>query len=98
MFGFVATRNRLYYTKNGGSSFKEAVVSIPENYEMGGVDLFQPPNEIVQIGTDKLETKFYLVKSGDIDQGKLFACLFQSSDNGETWQFVEQLSQLELSD
>ena len=31
-------------------------------------------------------------------QGKMFACLFRSTDNGETWQFVQQLSQVEQGD
>ncbi|MCZ1224574.1 oxidoreductase, partial [Enterococcus faecium] len=35
---------------------------------------------------------------GPIDAGKMFACLFRSTDNGETWQFVQQLSQVEQGD
>ncbi|MFC4772401.1 WD40/YVTN/BNR-like repeat-containing protein [Enterococcus hermanniensis] len=96
--GFVSTRGKLYYTNNSGSSFKEAVVTIPAEYATGGLDLFQSPNEITQVSTNQLETKFYLVKTSGIDQGKMFACLYQSSDNGETWQFSEQLSQVENSD
>lgn len=92
--GFVSTRENLYYTNNSGSSFKEAVVSIPADYQTGGLDLFQTPNEITQVSTNQLETKFYLLKMKGIDQGKMFACLYRSSDNGETWQFAEQLSEV----
>ena len=95
---FVSTREKLYYTNNSGSSFKEAVVTIPTEYATGGLDLFQSPNEVTQVSSNQLETKFYLVKTSGIDQGKMFACLYQSSDNGETWQFSEQLSQVENSD
>lgn len=92
--GFVSTREKLYYTNNSGSSFKEAVVTIPEEYQTGGLDLFQSPNEVTQVSTNQLEAKFYLLKMKGIDQGKMFACLYRSSDNGETWQFAEQLSQV----
>ena len=34
--GFVSTRESLFYTNNGGRSFKESVLSIPENYQTGG--------------------------------------------------------------
>lgn len=98
MMGFIATREQLYYTTNGGSSFKEAIVTLPEDYKKGGLDLFQSPNEIIQTGTNTLEAKFYLLKTGDIDRGKMFACLFRSTDNGETWQFVEELSQVKQTD
>lgn len=93
--GFVSTREKLYYTNNSGSSFKEAIVTIPAEYQTGGLDLFQSPNEVTQVGTNQLETKFYLLKMKGIDQGKIFACLYRSSDNGETWQFAEQLSQVQ---
>ena len=96
--GFVSTRESLFYTNNGGRSFKESVLSIPENYQTGGIDLFQSPNEVTQISANTLETKFYLLKKGPIDAGKMFACLFRSTDNGETWQFVQQLSQVEQGD
>lgn len=96
--GFVSTREKLFYTNNSGSSFKEAVVTIPEDYQTGGLDIFQTPNEVIQTGTNQLETKFYLLKSSGIDQGKMFACLYRSSDNGETWQFVQQLSRVEQTD
>ncbi|MGG5370612.1 WD40/YVTN/BNR-like repeat-containing protein [Enterococcus sp. AZ196] len=96
--GFVSTREKLYYTNNSGSSFKEAVVTIPADYQTGGLDLFQSPNEVTQVSTHQLETKFYLLKTNGIDQGKMFACLYRSSDNGETWQFAEQLSQVQLTD
>ncbi|MBO1307737.1 hypothetical protein JZO70_16300 [Enterococcus sp. 669A] len=96
--GFVSTREQLYYTNNSGSSFKEAVVTIPEGYQTGGLDLFQSPNEVIQVSTNLLETRFYLLKMEGIDQGKMFACRYQSSDNGETWQLAEQLSQVELTD
>ncbi|MFR3684424.1 MAG: WD40/YVTN/BNR-like repeat-containing protein, partial [Enterococcus sp.] len=92
--GFVSTRENLYYTNNSGSSFKEAVVTIPADYQTGGLDLFQTPNEVTQVSTNQLETKFYLLKMAGIDQGKMFACLYRSSDNGETWQFAEQLSEV----
>lgn len=98
MFGFIATRNQLYYTQNGGNSFKEAVVSIPNDYKNDGVDLFQSPNEITQIDSNTLETKFYLVKTNGIDIGKIFSCLYRSKDNGETWQFIEQLAQITMED
>ena len=96
--GFISTRESLFYTNNGGRSFKESVLSIPENYQTGGIDLFQSPNEVTQISANTLETKFYLLKKGPIDAGKMFACLFRSTDNGETWQFVQQLSQVEQGD
>lgn len=96
--GFVSTREKLFYTNNSGNSFKEAVVTIPEGYQTGGLDLFQSPNEVIQTGTNQLETKFYLLKNSGIDQWKMFACLYRSSDNGETWQFAEQLSQVEQTD
>ncbi|MGM0165161.1 hypothetical protein IGI39_000102 [Enterococcus sp. AZ135] len=96
--GFVSTREQLYYTNNGGSSFKEAVVTIPAEYQTGGLDLFQSPNEVTQVSANQLETKFYLLKKSGIDQGKMFACLYRSSDNGETWQFAEQLSQVMPTD
>ena len=92
--GFVSTRENLYYTNNSGGSFKEAVVTIPADYQTGGLDLFQSPNEVTQVSTNQLETKFYLLKMSGIDQGKMFACLYRSSDNGETWQFAEQLSEV----
>lgn len=95
LLGFAATRDQLFYTDNGGRSFKEAVVSIPEDYETNGLDLFQSPNEVTQVSETLLEAKFYLLKTGDIDRGKMFACLFQSSDNGETWHFSKQLSEVE---
>lgn len=96
--GFVSTREQLYYTNNGGSSFKEAVVTIPAEYQTGGLDLFQSPNEVTQVSANQLETKFYLLKKSGIDQGKMFACLYRSSDNGETWQFADQLSQVMPTD
>lgn len=96
--GFVSTREQLYYTNNSGSSFKEAVVTIPADYQTGGLDLFQSPNEVTQVSANQLEAKFYLLKMRGIDQGKMFACLYRSSDNGETWQFAQQLSQVEQND
>lgn len=96
--GFASTREKLFYTNNSGGSFKEAVVTIPDGYQTGGLDLFQSPNEVIQTGTNQLETKFYLLKNSGIDQWKMFACLYRSSDNGETWQFVQQLSQVESTD
>lgn len=92
--GFVSTREKLYYTNNSGSYFKEAVVTIPADYQTGGLDLFQSPNEVTQVSANQLETKLYLLKMSGIDQGKMFACLYRSSDNGETWQFAEQLSEV----
>ncbi|HCM86399.1 MULTISPECIES: WD40/YVTN/BNR-like repeat-containing protein [Enterococcus] len=94
MLGFVSTREKIYYTNNGGKTLKVAVVTIPKEYQTGGLDIFQSPNEVTQIGTGQLEAKFYLVKIAGIDQGKMFACLYRSSDNGETWQFAEQLSEV----
>lgn len=96
--GFVSTREKLYYTNNSGSSFKEAVVTIPEDYQTGGLDLFQSPNEVTQVSANQLETKLYLLKMSGIDQGKMFACLYRSSDNGETWQFAEQLSEVKSTE
>lgn len=93
--GFVATRNNLYYTNDAGRTFKESLVVIPSDYQTDGLDLFQSPNEAVQVSANRLEAKFYLLKNGPIDAGKMFACLFYSTDNGETWQFEQQLSQVE---
>lgn len=94
MLGFVSTREKIYYTNNGGETLKEAVVTIPKEYQTGGLDIFQSPNEVAQISTNQLEAKFYLLKMSGIDQGKMFACLYRSSDNGETWQFAGQLSEV----
>lgn len=96
--GFLATRNNLYYTHNSGRSFKDAIVSIPETYQANGLDLFQSPNEVSQVSANRFETKFNLVKADGIDIGKMFACLFESTDGGESWSFVKQLSQIELTD
>ncbi|TVT00744.1 oxidoreductase [Enterococcus durans] len=96
--GFVSTREKLYYTANGGRSFKESIVTIPADYQTGGLDLFQSPNEVTQVSANKLEAKFYLLKANSIDIGKMFACLFTSTDNGETWQFEQQLSQVDIND
>ncbi|HHJ5064706.1 TPA: glycoside hydrolase [Enterococcus hirae] len=93
--GFLSTRENIYYTNDGGLTFKESLVAIPGEYQLGGIDLFQSPNEVVQVSANKLETKFYLLKNGSIDAGKMFACLFYSTDGGETWQFEQQLSQVE---
>lgn len=93
--GFLSTRENIYYTNDGGLTFKESLVAIPGEYQLGRIDLFQSPNEVVQVSANKLETKFYLLKNGSIDAGKMFACLFYSTDGGETWQFEQQLSQVE---
>ncbi len=92
MRGFVATREKLYYTRDSGLSFQEAVVEIPEDYQTGGLDLFQSPDEIIQTD-DLLEAQFYLLNTGS-ERGKMFACRYQSQDDGATWQFVEQLSEV----
>lgn len=96
--GFVSTREHVYYTNNAGSSFKESVITIPEGYQTGGLDIFQSPNEVIQVSTNLLETRFYLLNMGEIDYGKMFAFRYQSTDNGQTWQLVEQLSQVEQTD
>ena len=98
MLGFVSTREKIYYTNNGGRTLKEAVVAIPKDYQTGGLDIFQSPNEVTQTGTSQLEAKFYLLKNSGDDSGTMFACLFRSSDNGESWQFVHQLSKVEPSE
>lgn len=94
--GFIATREVLYYTTTGGRILEEAAVIIPEEYTLGGLDLFQSPNEVIQINNNQLEARFYLLKTKGEDQGKMFACRFQSVDNGETWSFVEELSPITL--
>lgn len=91
MTGFVATREKLFYTFNGGTSYKEALVNLPAEYQLGGLDLFQTPSEISQVSTNTLEAKFYLTRNDDY---KMYACLFRSTDNGETWNFQQQLDEL----
>ena len=73
-------------------------MTIPADYQTGGLDLFQSPNEVTQVTANQLETKLYLLKMSGIDQGKMFACLYRSSDNGETWQFAEQLSEVKSTE
>ncbi|WP_260279779.1 WD40/YVTN/BNR-like repeat-containing protein [Enterococcus durans] len=96
--GFVSTREKLYYTANSGRSFKESIVTIPADYQIGGLDLFRSPNEVTSVSANKLEAKFYLLKANSINIGKMFACLFTSTDNGKTWQFEQQLSQVDIND
>lgn len=92
--GFIATRENIYYTKNAGRSYHEAVINVPEQYLLGGLDIFQPPNEVTELTSTTLEAKFYLTKK----TGHMYACLYRSDDGGQTWQFVRELSEVTQAD
>lgn len=92
--GFIATRENIYYTKNAGGSYHEAVVNVPEQYLLGGLDIFQPPNEVTELTSTTLEAKFYLTKK----TGHMYDCLYRSNDGGQTWEFVRELSEVTPAD
>ncbi|PAB01658.1 WD40/YVTN/BNR-like repeat-containing protein [Enterococcus canintestini] len=92
--GFISTREGIFYTQNGGRSYHEALVNVPEDYLLGGLDLFQSPNEVTQPNSTTLEAKFYLTKK----DGHMYACLYRSYDSGQTWAFVRQLSEVTSAD
>ncbi|MGX7417322.1 WD40/YVTN/BNR-like repeat-containing protein [Carnobacterium gallinarum] len=93
--GFIATRTTLYYTNNYGRTFSQSLINVPDDYSTEGLDIFQSPYEVTATSTSTLEAKFNLVKTKNIDIGKMFACLFRSVDGGETWTFVQPISQIE---
>lgn len=92
--GFISTREGIFYTQNGGRSYHEAIVNVPEDYLLGGLDLFQSPNEVTQPNSTTLEAKFYLTKKDD----HMYACLYRSYDGGQTWAFVRALSEVTQAD
>lgn len=92
--GFIATRENIFYTKNAGGSYHEAVVNVEEQYLLGGLDIFQPPNEVTELTSTTLEAKFYLTKK----TGHMYACLYRSNDGGQTWEFVRELSEVTPAD
>ncbi len=93
--GFIATRTTLYYTTDYSRTFNESLINIPEGYSSDGLNIFETPNEVIEASSNVLETKFNLLKTGDIDIGKMFSCLFKSEDGGATWTFEKQLAQIE---
>lgn len=92
--GFLATREDLYYTRDHGQSFNKATITIPEGYSANELSFFQAPNTIVATGSAKLEATFHLANAKDLPNRKVFACLFQSVNEGKSWTFVQQLSQV----
>lgn len=88
--GFVSTWSAVYYTTDSGLTFNQAVVQVPSDYSTDGIDIFATPNEVTEVNSNVLQTKFNLVKTGSVDIGKMFSCVFQSTDSGATWTFVKQ--------
>lgn len=92
--GFLATRDSLFYTNNGGVSFDEAIIELPEGYKKEGVDIFTSPKEVTQKSANTLSIQLNLVKTEKIDIHKIFECEFSSTDNGATWHFEKQLKSI----
>ncbi|MDT2660502.1 hypothetical protein P7E02_11525 [Enterococcus hulanensis] len=51
---------------------------------------FPITNEVIQSSNNQLEAKFYLLKNPEINQ-EMYACLYNSTDNAETWKFIQEL-------
>lgn len=96
MTGFLATREKLFITQNGGSSFDETLINFPEDYSSEGLDIFTSPNEVTQKSASRLSIRLNLRKTKDIDIDDLFECEFISTDNGETWNFEKQIKRITL--
>ncbi len=92
--GFLATREKLFYTSNGGTSFDEAQLNIPDEYSKEGLDIFTSPYEVTQKSANVLSIRLNLVKTKDVDINKLFECEFVSNDQGATWQFEKQIRRI----
>ncbi|WP_086350553.1 WD40/YVTN/BNR-like repeat-containing protein [Candidatus Enterococcus clewellii] len=94
--GFIATRTTIYYTHDGGVSFSKAILHMPEEYALDGLDIFQSPDEVSELSPNVLEASFNLLKQTSEYGNDMYACLFRSEDNGKTWSFIKEVSQIDI--
>ncbi|MHC5248995.1 hypothetical protein [Enterococcus sp. LJL90] len=95
--GFVSTRDDVYYTMDGGLNYDQAVISPPDGYAKGGLNIFDSPNEVVQINSTTYRAVFNFTKTGDFEGNQMDSWIYQSTDGGANWEVVEQGNQIRIN-